>query len=369
MAVVAHSGSVFGRNLVSSDEISSGKFTKSWKGAFREVAPARVRAVSFAGKHDPAEFQLLASTQEGLNIGLEPISVEDCSGGVYIFKDEKKHLTSVFKPAEEEPHASSNPKGYQSSLAQLKYGVSAGEGAIREVAAYVLDSNTLGYSGIPATIMAEFVHPKFAHLACGEGVLGSLQMYKQNMGSSDDFGCSMFLVEEVHKIGVLDVRIANLDRHGGNVLVGKSAKGLLTLTPIDHAYSFPAWNSLQDVTFEWLNWPQSHQNFSEGTKAIIRRMNVSYDAFTLQKLALPAASIATLRITTLFLKTAAEHLTLFQIGSAMVREVEDKASVFEGLLKAACENSGATPVCDSAGKFYRCLQTTFDDWVKGERKN
>ena len=75
------------------------------------------------------------------------------------------------------------------------------KGSVREVAAYVLDANMVGFSGIPVTIMAEFVHPNFAHLAHGDGALGSLQLYKENVGTSDDFGWSLFPVDEVHKVG------------------------------------------------------------------------------------------------------------------------------------------------------------------------
>lgn len=368
MAVVSHNScdSVFGRNFVSNENESSGMFSKGWKDE-RGVAPAHVRAVSFAGKYNPAEVELVSATQKGMDLGLKPVSVEDCSGGVYIFKDGNNHLASVFKPAEEEPHASSNPKGYQSSPEQLKAGVGAGEGSVREVAAYVLDANMVGFSGIPVTIMAEFVHPNFAHLAHGDGALGSLQLYKENMGTSDDFGWSLFPVDEVHKIGILDVRIANLDRHGGNILVSKSAKGALELTPIDHAYSFPAWDNLQDVAFEWLNWPQSRQPFSPAMKDFIHKINASYDAFTLKKLALPASSIATLLITTMFLKASAEHLSLHQIGGAMVRQ--EGPSALEVLLQAAADVSGATPVAASAGRFFKALAAIFEDWVKKQRKN
>lgn len=58
---------------------------------------------------------------------------------------------------------------------------------------------------------------------------------------------------QVHKIAVLDLRLVNTDRHGGNVLFKRTPQGL-QLTPIDHGYCLPA--SWQDVTLEWLFWPQ-----------------------------------------------------------------------------------------------------------------
>ena len=60
-------------------------------------------------------------------------------------------------------------------------------------------------------------------------------------------GSNQFDIEEVHKIGILDIRILNCDRNEANILVRKLAilgkekmKGkLLKLIPIDHGLSFP----------------------------------------------------------------------------------------------------------------------------------
>ena len=68
-------------------------------------------------------------------------------------------------------------------------------------------------------------------------------------------------------------------------------------------------------------------------KDFIHKINASYDAFTLKKLALPASSIATLLITTMFLKASAEHLSLHQIGGAMVRQ--EGPSALEVLLQVS----------------------------------
>ena len=39
-----------------------------------------------------------------------------------------------------------------------------------------------------------------------------------------NFGCSIFPVEEVHKIGILDLRILNCDRNDENILVSRKKK-------------------------------------------------------------------------------------------------------------------------------------------------
>lgn len=49
-----------------------------------------------------------------------------------------------------------------------------------------------------------------------------------------------FPVDEVHKISVLDIRLANADRHAGNILFSKDGgKGKILLVPIDHGYCLP----------------------------------------------------------------------------------------------------------------------------------
>ena len=41
-------------------------------------------------------------------------------------------------------------------------------------------------------------------------------------------GPSSFSVADVHRIGILDIRLMNMDRHGGNILVRRSsAAGLV----------------------------------------------------------------------------------------------------------------------------------------------
>ena len=57
-------------------------------------------------------------------------------------------------------------------------------------------------------------------------------------------GSKQFEVEEVHKIGILDLRVLNCDRNEANILVRKlqskdTKKKILKLIPIDHGLSFP----------------------------------------------------------------------------------------------------------------------------------
>lgn len=88
-----------------------------------------------------------------------------------------------------------------------------------------------------------------------------LQAYVAAEGDCEERGTAIFSAEEVHKIAILDIRLANCDRNGGNILV-KRSQGKQTcqwqLIPIDHGYCLPA--TFADVSFEWMYWPQaSHQ--------------------------------------------------------------------------------------------------------------
>ena len=84
---------------------------------------------------------------------------------------------------------------------------------------------------------------------------------------TSEMGASRFGARDVHRIGILDIRIWNTDRHAGNILVRRqraSSAGLsglqmldssqLELVPIDHGFCLP--ESLEPPYFEWLHWPQ-----------------------------------------------------------------------------------------------------------------
>ena len=166
----------------------------------------------------------------------------------------------VFKPMDEEPMAVNNPRGFCVSNhgEGLRKGSRSGEGALREVAAYILDhpashpnqSNTRsknesqGFSGVPPTTMIECYHSSF-HYALGsqahinKAKKGSLQRFVHALSSCEDMGYSQFPLEEVHKISVLDLRLANTDRNAGNILICKGSDGGLKLVPIDHGYCLP----------------------------------------------------------------------------------------------------------------------------------
>ena len=202
-------------------------------------------------------WDMIHSTFDGLEIGNQPIRSSEGTGGTYFMQDKLGlDYVSIFKPIDEEPMAVNNPQGLPLSTngEGLKKGTRVGEGAVREVAAYILDhpksgprsfsGEMMGFAGVPPTCLVQCLHKGFNHpdgydCAPVNVKVGSLQMFMKNSGSCEDMGPRGFPVEEVHKISVFDIRMANADRHAGNILIGKGEDGQTVLIPIDHGYCLP----------------------------------------------------------------------------------------------------------------------------------
>jgi hypothetical protein len=239
----------------------------------------RLCKLPISGSISPTIRNMVEEVKMGLLGGQAPKIASEGSGGVYFMKD-RCGLTNVavFKPMDEEPMAPNNPRGFSASShgEGLRKGSRSGEGALREVAAFLLDhppslsesespggtiSKTRskleieGFSGVPPTTMIECYHSSF-HYASDSWPLmrtkkakkGSLQLFVHALSSCEDMGYSRFPVEEVHKISILDVRLANTDRNAGNILVSRREDGELKLVPIDHGYCLPT-----KVSFKWLH--------------------------------------------------------------------------------------------------------------------
>lgn len=292
---------------------------------------------------------LLDSTFQGLANGNYPIRSSEGTGGAYFMPDPSgKRYISVFKPIDEEPMAVNNPRELPSSVdgEGLKKGTRIGQGALREVAAYVMDhpktgrrmicGEEWGFSGVPPTMMVKCLHGGFNHREGLTVKIGSLQMFMDNHGSCEDMGPNAFPVEEVHKISVLDIRMANADRHAGNILVSKGEDGQIVLIPIDHGYCLP--ESFEDCTFEWLYWPQARQPFSASTVEYIKSLDAEEDIALLRFYGwdLSLECVRILRVSTMLLQKGAQRgLTPFAIGSIMCRESLKKESVIEEIVQEA----------------------------------
>ncbi|CAK9136902.1 unnamed protein product [Ilex paraguariensis] len=295
---------------------------------------------------------MIDSTFEGLDRGSYPIRSSEGTGGAYFMLDALGgKYVSVFKPIDEEPKALNNPHGLPLSVdgEGLKKGTRVGEGAFREVAAYILDHPKIGqhsfigeeegFSGVPPTVLVKCLHGGFNHPESMNVKIGSLQMFMENYGSCEDMGPGSFPVEEVHKISVLDIRMANADRHAGNILMSKGEDGQTLLIPIDHGYCLP--ETFEDCTFDWLYWPQARQPYSPGTVKYIKSLDAEEDITILKFYGwdLPIECARTLRISTMLLKKGVDRgLTPFVIGSIMCRETLTKESVIEEIIREALDS-------------------------------
>ncbi|XP_058747645.1 phosphatidylinositol 4-kinase gamma 7-like [Vicia villosa] len=270
---------------------------------------------------------------KAMKIGIEPILVHGGLGGAYYFLNRRGESVAIVKPTDEEPFAPNNPKGFVGkALGQpgLKRSVRVGETGYREVAAYLLDYGH--FARVPATALVKITHSIFN---INDGVNGkniqkkklvskiaSLQQFIPHDFDASDYGTSSFPVTAVHRIGILDIRILNTDRHGGNLLVRKvGAFGEVDLIPIDHGLCLP--EALEDPYFEWIHWPQASIPFSEDELSYIKNLNPARDCEMLRK-ELPMIREACLRVLllcTIFLKEAAAYgLCLAEIGEMMTRE-------------------------------------------------
>ena len=280
----------------------------------------------------------------------------------------------MFKPLDEEPFAPNNPKGFVGKALGapgVSRAVRVGEAAFREVAAFLLDHerfsrvprtalvrihhdlaafhvNTGGSTAAAAAAAAPVVASMTVRTPSGAGPrraavpkLGSLQVYVRHDYDASEHGTSRFPAVEVHRLGILDVRLYNTDRHTGNILVcrpdvtmpgtpatpaGGIAAALegdgVELVPIDHGYCLP--DALESVYFEWLHWPQASMPFSKDTLAYIDRLDGDADAQLLAR-ELPCLRPGCGRLIQLTTRTlqaaAAAGLCLADIGGLLSRPV------------------------------------------------
>ncbi|XP_041013215.1 phosphatidylinositol 4-kinase gamma 5-like isoform X2 [Juglans microcarpa x Juglans regia] len=280
--------------------------------------------------------QLVKEIVKAIKIGVDPIAVNGGLGGAYYFRNSRGESVAIVKPTDEEPFAPNNPKGFVGkALGQpgLKRSVRVGETGFREVAAYLLDNNH--FANVPPTALVKITHSIFN---VNDGVNGnkphkkklvskiaSFQQFIPHDFDASDHGTSSFPVAAVHRIGILDIRIFNTDRHAGNLLVrkldGVGRFGQVELIPIDHGLCLP--ETLEDPYFEWIHWPQASIPFSEDELEYIKNLDPVWDCEMLLR-ALPMIREACLRVLvlcTIFLKEAATFgLCLAEIGEMMSRE-------------------------------------------------
>eukprot|EP00457_Paulinella_chromatophora_P001038 gb/GEZN01001040.1/.p1 GENE.gb/GEZN01001040.1/~~gb/GEZN01001040.1/.p1 ORF type:complete len:937 (+),score=63.25 gb/GEZN01001040.1/:373-3183(+) len=316
-------------------------------------------------------MQLDGPLKDGLN---GAYLCRDSDGGKWVFKplDEEgyKRPEELEEDEREETlHEVIVFDGQIHKLA-LRRGVIHGDTVKKEEAAFSLDD---GFAGVPRTFTA---HIQLENDK-GESELkyGSLQEYVEHVGSAEEMGPNFFNTEDVHRIGVLDIRLLNLDRHLGNLLVVPSretppaltglgsdgsktdnqSRGGYRLIPIDHGFILPDFRHTGDVNLEWLHWKQCKEPFSPETLAYIDALNPLQDALKLKQLNIRDEEVLTSLTTTMLLrKGAARGLTLYELGSIVQRPEFDTKSTLEKIVDQAIQHTALEPGLRSEGPSPSC---------------
>jgi len=270
--------------------------------------------------HDPITENLPQWVQDAI-LSIQKGNTKLCAsgvGGTYFVHDseitavnEPQSMSSVFKPVDEEPGAPNNPKNNPPSFIPM---MPWGAGANREVAAFKIDKDL-----VPET--------HFVEVTNHEGVkkIGSLQKYIQNDGDCSDVGANKFSVEDVHRIGIFDIRILNMDRNDENLLIRKHSEKEWKLIPIDHTYAFP--NEVNSY-FNWQFWNQTKKPFSPENLTYISSINPVSDALALLDTGIDEESIRNVIGSTLLLQNAAiKGFNLFQISSMVSGKENDLVKI------------------------------------------
>lgn len=269
---------------------------------------------------------MVSRAAAGLKAGRVPEAPREGMGGTYFVFDVAGAKVGIFKPCDEEPMAPNNPKGWSGramGAPGMKPGVRVGEAALREVAAYLLDHG--GFAGVPQACLVSMRHPALTYGASADGdadalpaaaegsgstvaadqrlmapvapggmKLGSLQAFAAHESDASDVAPQRYCSDSVHRIGILDVRLLNLDRHAGNLLVSDVARScarlgidaaggpqLHALVPIDHGYALP--EALHSPYFEWQFWPQASVPFSDDVRAYVATLDGAADVSMLAR--------------------------------------------------------------------------------------
>jgi len=253
---------------------------------------------------------------------LQKCPIELCDegvGGTYFLLDPAGNKFAVFKPVDEEPGASNNPKKLVTNPL-----LPPGGGGIREAAAYAIDR---GWAGVPETHFISNVATQIGTKS------GSIQQFIPNDGESSSVGSSSFAVEDIHRIGVLDTRLFNMDRNGENMLL-KRAGGEHRLIPIDHAYILPP--TLDGAYFDWMFWSQAKKPFSAEILAYIMSIDEVSDATLLRNLGIPEPNVRTMLASTMLLKHCASRgHSLFEIARLVCRDCPSNPTLLEQLFGRA----------------------------------
>jgi len=235
------------------------------------------------------------------------------TSGAYALAVPGKADIGVFKPYAEEVGKAGNPRGLTDGT---RYPLCMENSHIRERVAYLLKGRT----AVPPTILAEVSHPSMK-----VGGIGSLQKWVVNAGASTNSDYNDISVDDVHDIGILDLRIYNVDRNPGNVLIT-----MVGAIPIDHGNCLPNRLGYPASAMAWMAWPQAKVPFSPDHLEMIEGIDVDGDDATLKTLGIEeGARVTKRRVTNCLKEGARKGMSLYAIGACVYREDPDSPAMLE----------------------------------------
>mmetsp|Transcript_53484 Transcript_53484/g.148258 ORF Transcript_53484/g.148258 Transcript_53484/m.148258 type:complete len:695 (-) Transcript_53484:35-2119(-) len=320
----------------------------------------------------PPELEAVAlECEEAMRRGVEPKLATGGTGGTYFLRsDPEGPALAVFKPKDEEANAPQNPWGYEGleNSRGVRPGVPSAHRAVREVAAHLLDHQ--GFAGVPMTTLAHGRHRGFQPLRGSRDVVwkvGALQAFVNTSETADNFGPGLYSTRNVHRLAILDMRIANFDRNCGNILVKtkhySDGSWSCWLVPIDHGCSLPDRLGICCSDVVWTGWPQVRQPLGGEELRYIAQLDGRSDAQLLaERLGLERDGLRLLEVLTRWLQIAAPRAqSLHEVASALYRtdpavgeelqEVEPSAveRIVRDCLDSALAGSGARAVVPRPG--------------------
>lgn len=314
-------------------------------------------------------MKILDHVKRGLDLGFVPQLAMEGTGGTYFMRSEAKRIVACFKPMDEEPFAINNPKSLIGTLGadvQMRNGIKAGEGYIREVAAFLFDRDN--FFGVPQTTIVEALHSSFSYGNSRPFLkIGSFQEFVHFDYQACDLSYSKFSVKEVQKVALLDICLLNCDRNDTNLLVRKKKQTNFDkankyhdnnsteyeLVPIDHSYCLSEVLEIGWCDLCWITWPQVSRPLDPEILNFVMNLNIEEEAKMLENQCCFSQKVLThFKIVCTLLKRGVEAgLTLFTIANVIVRQELDEPSELENIEKRAKEIAVAMLINSSLSQF------------------
>ncbi|MCH9632431.1 MAG: hypothetical protein S4CHLAM6_07670 [Chlamydiae bacterium] len=172
-----------------------------------------------------------------------------------------------------------------------------------ELLAYAFDLDH--FAKVPP--VAEVFIPEYGQVIVQKWVANT-KMVRDHQIKSEESSQQANLIEQLHHIRMLDIRLGNSDRNNGNLLITKQ-NDQCNIIPIDHdLLMFYIPNDL-DWEAPYLNLP-----FSKITQSHISKIDLEKDALTMKKFSCSDEEIKSMKLRTTLLKMAvANHLELREV--------------------------------------------------------